>query len=74
MLYRAQQEHDQVTLQLALPTGLTATALRSLHDDLGHLGIERNLDLVRLRFYWPRMSAYVVQRIKMCERCVHRKT
>ena len=74
VLYRARQEHGQVTHQLVLPAELRATALRGLHDDLGHLGIERTLDLVRSRFYWPRMSAYVEQKIKMCERCVRRKT
>ncbi|KAI3351500.1 hypothetical protein L3Q82_020360 [Scortum barcoo] len=73
VLYRARQEHGRVTHQLVLPTELRATALRGLHDDLGHLGIERTLDLVRSRFYWPRMSTYVEQKIKMCER-VRRKT
>ncbi|KAF7642191.1 hypothetical protein LDENG_00262800 [Lucifuga dentata] len=48
--------------------------MRSLHDDIGHLGIERTLDLLRSRFYWPRMSADVEQKIKTCERCVRRKT
>ncbi|KAK7883969.1 hypothetical protein WMY93_027092 [Mugilogobius chulae] len=27
-----------------------------LHDQMGHMGIERTLDLVRNRFYWPRMA------------------
>ena len=74
VLYRTRQEHGRVTHQLVLPTELRATALRGLHDDLGHLGIERTLDLVRSRFYWPRMSACVEQKIKRCERCVRRKT
>lgn len=60
--------------QLVLPVELRATVLRSLHDDLGHLGIDRTLDLVRSQFYWPKMSADVEQKIKTCERCVRRKT
>lgn len=55
VLYRTRQENGQVIHQLALP--VRATALRSLHDDIGHLGIERTLDLVRSRFYWPRESS-----------------
>lgn len=74
VLYRARQEHGRVTHQLVLPTEFRATALKGLHDDLGHLGIERTLDLVRSRFYWPRMSACVEQKIKMRECCVRRKT
>uniref|UniRef100_A0A8C5DDY6 Gypsy retrotransposon integrase-like protein 1 n=1 Tax=Gouania willdenowi TaxID=441366 RepID=A0A8C5DDY6_GOUWI len=41
---------------------------------MGHMGIERTLDLVRSRFYWPRMSVDVVNKIRTCERCVRRKT
>lgn len=73
VLYRTRQDRGQVTHQLVLPSELRDTALKSLHDDLGHLGTERTLDLARTRFYWPRMSAYVEQKIKSCERCVRRK-
>uniref|UniRef100_A0A8C2FDP1 Gypsy retrotransposon integrase-like protein 1 n=1 Tax=Cyprinus carpio TaxID=7962 RepID=A0A8C2FDP1_CYPCA len=41
---------------------------------MGHLGIERNLDLARSRFYWPKMAMTVEEKIKTCERCVKRKT
>lgn len=74
VLYRLRQEHGEKTHQLVLPIELRATVLKSLHDDLGHLGIERTLDLVRSRFYWPRMSSDVEQKIKTCERCVRQKT
>lgn len=29
---------------------------RRLHNDMGHLGFERVLDLVRRRFFWPKMQ------------------
>ena len=35
------------TMQLVLPTALRLQALKRFHDDLGHLGIERTLDLLR---------------------------
>ncbi|KAL1268996.1 hypothetical protein QQF64_031285 [Cirrhinus molitorella] len=41
---------------------------------MGHLGIERTLDLIRSRFYWPRMAAIVEDQVKTCERCIRRKT
>ena len=34
-----------------LPTALRLQALKGCHDDLGHLGIERTLDLLRDQFY-----------------------
>lgn len=73
VLYKTRQEHGQITHQLVLPTDLRATALKGLHDDIGHLGIEQTLDLVRSQFYWPRMSADVEQKIKTCGQCVRQK-
>lgn len=40
---------------------------------MGHMGIERTLDLVRSRFFWPRMAADIETKIKTCNRCVRRK-
>ena len=74
VLYRRRQDQGDIIYQLALPKDLRATVLKSLHDDSGHLGIERTIDLVRSRFYWPRMSMDVEEKIKTCERCVRRKT
>ncbi len=48
-------------------------AISGLHDDHGHLGFDRVLDLVRSRFYWPRMSAQVKQHLQNCLPCIRRK-
>lgn len=34
----------------------------NLHDEVGHLGYERTVDLVRARFYWPRMYVEVEEK------------
>lgn len=59
--------------QLVLPRVLRSSVLTSLHDEMGHLGIERTLDLARSRFYWPKMTSEVESKIKTCGRCVKRK-
>ncbi|KAG1933335.1 interleukin-1 receptor accessory protein-like 1-A [Pimephales promelas] len=74
VLFRRRQDRGSVLYQLVLPVGLREMVLTSLHNDMGHLGIERTLDLVRSRFYWPRMATTVEEKIKTCERCVRRKT
>lgn len=74
VLYRKRQEGGTSQYQLALPITLRDMVIRSLHDDMGHPGIERTLDLVRSRFFWPKMSQTVNDKIKTCERCVRRKT
>lgn len=60
--------------QLVLPFRFRSMVLRSLHDECGHMGIERTTELIKDRFYWPRMTAEVDQYIRTCGRCVARKT
>ncbi|TKS67456.1 Retrovirus-related Pol polyprotein from transposon 412 [Collichthys lucidus] len=73
ILYRRRQDGEQVSFQLVLPEELRMVVITSLHDDMGHMGIERTLDLVRSRFFWPRMAADIETKIKTCNRCVRRK-
>lgn len=73
VLYRKRTTGSQITYQLVLPEQLQSDVLKSLHDDFGHMGIDRTLDLVRRRFYWPRMAVDVEHKVKTCGRCVRRK-
>ncbi len=57
VLYRRRQWNDQTNYQLVLPVKFRAMVLESLHDQMGHMGVDRTLDLVRSRFYWTKMSA-----------------
>lgn len=60
--------------QLVLPNKFKATVLKSMHDDLGHLGVDRVVDMIRPRFFWPKMSADVEEYVKNCGESVLRKT
>ena len=73
VLYRRRQEGPKTTYQLVLPAELRDIVLTSLHDHMGHMGVDRTLDLVRSRFYWPRMAADVERKVRTCGRCVRRK-
>ena len=57
-------------MQLVLLATLRLQALKGCHDDLGHLGIERTLDLLKGQFYWPRMTKDVTRHTQHCERCL----
>ena len=48
-------------------------ALSGAHSDMGHLGREKTLSILRQRVYWPNMSADVESYIKSCSRCIRRK-
>uniref|UniRef100_A0A3P9LYG9 Gypsy retrotransposon integrase-like protein 1 n=1 Tax=Oryzias latipes TaxID=8090 RepID=A0A3P9LYG9_ORYLA len=58
------------TNQLVLPQSLQESILHSLHDDHGHQGTERTLQLIRSRYYWPNMYSDVEKWCRTCERCV----
>ena len=65
---------DRNTMQLVLPEAFRKQALQGCHDDLGHLGMEWTIDLLRDCFYWPGMLNNVTRHIKQCERCLRFKT
>lgn len=66
-LYRKRLHKGEPFYQLVLPTKYREMVLQSLHDKVGHMGIDRTLDLVRTRFYWPRMSVDVEEKVNTCE-------
>nr|XP_020453624.1 uncharacterized protein LOC109958967 [Monopterus albus] len=74
VLYRRRQNRANITFQLVLPEELRAMAFQSLHNDMGHMGVERTVELARTRFFWPKMQASMEKMIKCCEQCVCRKT
>lgn len=59
--------------QLVLPSSHRERAFKGVRDEVGHMGIERTLELARARFYWPKMARYIEERCKDCQRCVRRK-
>lgn len=75
LLYRITKSiYGRERQQLVLPEKYRAQVLHSLHDESGHLGIERTTELCKDRFYWPRMNKDVEQYVKECGRCITRKT
>lgn len=59
--------------QLVIPDCHRERAFKGVHDEVGHMGIERTLALTRARFYWPKMAKHIEMKCKTCERCVRRK-
>ena len=75
VLYRKFKTHrpDRNSMQLCLPRAFRQLAMEGCHDEIGHLGIERTLDLLRDRFYWPMMIEDVTNHVHSCERCIRFK-
>ena len=73
-LYRRTTQVDRRTrLQLILPSSFRNQAIRECHDQVGHLGEDRVLELLRDQIYWPRMHTDVASYIDSCPRCLRRK-
>ena len=74
VLYRRLTEDDDEKFQLVLPKDFRSTALQGSHNDVGHLGRDRGINILRERFYWPRMNTELEEWIHNCDRCIKRKT
>ena len=55
--------------QLVLPQRYHKKILQSLHNNLGCQGINRKLDLLRERVYWPTMTQDASSWVEQCRQC-----
>ena len=60
---------DRNNMQLCLPKKYRKEALEGCHDNVGHFGIDRTLDLLRDRFYWPHLMEEAQEYVSSCRRC-----
>ena len=74
MYRKSQVTDDRARLQLVLPIAYRQKAMAGCHDQIGHLGQYRVLELLRDRFYWPGMHMDVAFYINSCPRCIRRKS
>ena len=65
ILYRNQR--------IVLPQKFRRTVYRELHEEMGHLGVERVLALARERFYWPHMRRDIDNFIHHTCRCLKQR-
>ena len=68
------QFRDQSLLQFILPSNFRQLGVLACHDNVGHLGSERSLDLLKDQFYWSNMSQDIETHIKQCDRCLRFKS
>lgn len=59
--------------QLVLPPRFKTTVLRKLHNEMGHVGVEKVLHLARERFYWPSMRKEIEEYVTTKCACIKQK-
>ena len=70
------EKHGTSHKQLVVPKALQADVLDELHAGIsgGHLGIDKTLSKLKLRFYWPGHYQDVQNWCKACVDCATRKS
>ena len=65
----------QTRKQILAPTSVQNLVLENCHDAVtaGHMGIQRTLSSVKLRFFWPGLRQSVERWISQCAVCASRK-
>ena len=69
VFHRLYINEDMEYHQLVLPQRLQGRVLQSVHNDMGHQGLERTLELLRERVYWPTMAGDASRWVSCCPRC-----
>lgn len=69
LLYRRSGQRRQ----LVLPVEYQPLVLKYLHDDMGHVGVERVTNLARDRFYWPFMKRHIETYVTRKCPCIKQK-
>lgn len=61
--------------RLCLPPERVEQVLTACHDEAsaGHLGVDRTLDKIGRRFFWPKMRQQILNHIRTCDSCQRRK-
>lgn len=71
LLYRVVEDvHFGTCFQLLVPHCLQRKIMESVHDSMGHQGIERTLHLLRQRVFWVGMYKDAEKWVKHCQRCI----
>ena len=69
VLYHQAILHGKEVQQLVLPKNFQKRILKSIHDDSGHQGLERTLELLQSWVFWPNMFKEVDTYLLNCEHC-----
>ena len=75
LLYRriCLKDPDEDSYQFVVPVKYRTLALELLHDQFGHLGIDRTTALCIGQFFWPKMADEIRRYIQNCEHCIRFK-
>ena len=69
LLYYISNADEEPQLRLCIPGNLQDYVLSQHHDELGHMGIDKVYDRIRLKYYWPNLYKNVYDYVSRCLTC-----
>jgi len=69
VFHRVEIGINSYLIRPVLTSNLQFTLIKACHDEFGHQGRNRTLDLVKKRGFWPGMAATVAEYVANCNTC-----
>ena len=69
MYYSSQPESEDPMLRLYIPQEMESIVIKQYHDQLGHMGLDKTYDSIRLKYFFPNMYRKVNTYIEKCIPC-----
>lgn len=60
-------------LKFVVPTGVRFHVVKSMHDDMGHPGVDKTTELITQDFWFEHMNAFILKYVKCCVECAANK-
>jgi hypothetical protein len=76
ILYRYDPDDDQTNAQLVIPERERMTIFKENHDSpvAGHYGVEKTVQKIAAKYYWPGMRHDISKYVKGCLKCQRYKS
>ena len=66
--------NNKVIEQAVVPRSLRTSTMKMHHEGFGHMGANRMLETIRLRYFWTRMDKDIISHVNGCINCKLRKS
>jgi len=66
LVYRKSKDR----LLFYVPSEMRDNIIRASHDDMGHIGVERTVELIKRVYWFPKLKEYVKKYIENCLKCI----
>ena len=69
ILYYISNREEDLLIRLCIPEHLKLFVMHQYHGDLGHMGVDKVYDHIRLKYYWRNLYKNIDEYISRCVTC-----